>query len=84
MKNYTGKGSSGMGLYIIYIGIALFFIGTLVTLFLNRNIEVSQSGSFWEMPFRVQVGILCIILGILLICGGVMYGLITDPVAFLA
>lgn len=36
-----------------------------------------------EIPFRVQVGILCIILGILLICGGVMYGLITDPVHFL-
>lgn len=67
----------------IYLGSIIFVIGAVMTLFINRNVQVSMSGDFWDMPMRIKIGILFIIFGILLVCASVMFMLITNPVDFL-
>lgn len=67
----------------VYIGIFLFVTGLIMNFFVNRNVKVPISNDFWDMPTRVKIGILCPIIGILLICASVMFMLITDPVKFL-
>ena len=67
----------------VYIGLFLFFTGFVMTFFLNRNVKVPISNDFWDMPARVKISILCLIIGILLICANIMFMLITDPVKFL-
>lgn len=63
----------------IYSGTILFIIGLIMTMILNRNAQVSMSGDFHDMPFRVKLGIILVVFGILLICISVMYVLITNP-----
>lgn len=67
----------------VYIGLFLFFTGFVMTFFLNRNVKVPISNDFWDMPARVKISVLCLIIGILLICASIMFMLITDPVKFL-
>lgn len=67
----------------IYLGSIIFVIGAVMTLFINRNVQVPMSGDFWDMSMRIKIGILFIIFGILLVCASVMFMLITNPVDFL-
>ena len=67
----------------IYLGSIIFVIGAVMTLFINRNVQVPMSGDFWDIPMRIKIGILFIIFGILLVCASVMFMLITNPVDFL-
>lgn len=67
----------------IYLGIIIFIIGIIMTLFINRNEQVSMNGDFFDMPKRIKIGILFIIFGILSLCASVMFMLITNPVDFL-
>lgn len=67
----------------VYIGIFLFITGFIMTFFVNRNVKVPISNDFWDMPARIKIGILCLIIGILLICASIMFMLITDPVKLL-
>lgn len=67
----------------VYAGLIIFVIGIFMTFILNRNVEVPMSGSFSDMPFRVQFGIYSAIAGILLICGGVLYVIVSDPMILL-
>lgn len=67
----------------IYLGSIIFVIGAVMTLFINRNVQVPMNGDFWDMPIRIKIGILFIIFGILLVCASVMFMLITNPVDFL-
>lgn len=62
----------------ICLGVIIFFIGAFV-LIVNRNKEVSMNGDFYEMPIQIKFGILCVILGILSICGSVIFVLLTNP-----
>lgn len=52
----------------MYLGTVLFLIGAFITLVVNRNIKVSMSDDFWDLPVRVRIGVLFIVLGILLFC----------------
>lgn len=54
-----------------------------MTLFMNRNVEVPMSGDFWDMPIRIKIGIIFLILGILLFGVSIIFMLITNPVEFL-
>ena len=67
----------------IYLGIIIFMIGVVMTLFINRNEQASMNGDFWDMSKKIKIGILFIIFGILLLCASVMFMLITNPVDFL-
>lgn len=67
----------------IYLGIIIFMIGAVMTLFINRNEQASMNGDFWDMPKKIKIGILFIIFGILLLCASVMFMFITNPVDFL-
>ena len=55
----------------------------LMNLFVNRNIEVSMSGDFWDMPKRIKIGIIITILGVLLFCVSILFMLITNPIELL-
>lgn len=67
----------------IYLGAIMFLIGAIMTLFVNRNIEVSMSGDFWDMPKRIKIGIIITILGVLLFCVSILFMLITNPIELL-
>ena len=67
----------------LYLGVVMFVVGAFMHIFMNRNVEVSVSGDFWDMPLRIKIAIISIIFGILLICASVMYVLITDPMILL-
>ena len=67
----------------IYIGVVMFVVGAFMHIIVNRTVEVSVNGDFWDMPLRIKIAIISIILGILLICASVMYVLITDPMILL-
>ena len=67
----------------IYLGTIIFFIGAIMTIIINRNVEVPMGGDFWDMPTRVKSGILLLVLGILLVCGSVMFLLLTNPIELL-
>lgn len=63
----------------IYLGAIIFFVGAIMTLVINRKVEVSLHGDFWDMPTRIKIGILLLILGILLFCASVVFVLINIP-----
>lgn len=67
----------------IYLGVIVFLVGAIMTIVINRNIEVPMSGDFWDMPTRVKIGILLLILGVLLACTSVIFLLITNPMELL-
>lgn len=67
----------------MYLGTVLFLIGAFITLVVNRNIKVSMSDDFWDLPVRVRIGVLFIVLGILLFCISILGMLITNPVGLL-
>ena len=67
----------------ICIGVICFLIGMIMTLLLNRNMEVPMNGGFWDMPARIRIGILFVVFGVLLFCVSIMFELISDPVGFL-
>ena len=67
----------------MYLGTVLFLIGAFITLVVNRNVEVSMSDDFWDLPVRVRIGILFIVLGILLFCIIILGMLVTNPVGLL-
>lgn len=67
----------------VYIGLIMFCIGTIITSILNRNVKVPISNDFWDMPIRIKIGILLVIVGILLICISIMYVLISNPLSLL-
>lgn len=67
----------------ICIGVICFLIGMVMTLLLNRNMEVPMNGGFWDMPARIKIGILFAVFGVLLVCVSIMFELISDPVGFL-
>lgn len=66
-----------------YIGVIMLVVGAFMHIIMNRNVEVSVTGDFWDMPLRIKIAILSIIFGILLICASVMYVLIIDPMILL-
>lgn len=67
----------------IYLGIIIFFIGVIMTLFINKNVKAPMGGDFWDMPTRIKIGILFVILGILLVCASIIFILLTNPMKFL-
>lgn len=67
----------------LYIGMVMLIAGAFIHIVMNRNVEVSASGDFWDMPARVKIAIISIIFGILLVCASIMYMLITDPIELL-
>ena len=67
----------------IYSSIILFFIGVIITLIVNGNVEVPMSSDFFDMPKRIKIGILFIIFGILLLCASIIFMLITNPIELL-
>lgn len=67
---------------VIYAGVCLFVIGFV--LFLAYSwVKVSFSSSLSDMPIRIQISVYAMILGILVICAGIMYVLVTDPMILL-
>ena len=67
----------------VYLGAIMFLIGTIMTLFVNRNVKVPIDGYFGDMPIRIKIGIIITILGILLFCASIIFMLITNPIELL-
>lgn len=67
----------------LYIGMVMLNVGAFIHIVMNRNVEVSASADFWDMPARVKIAIISIIFGILLVCASIMYMLITDLIGLL-
>ncbi len=66
-----------------FLGTFSFIFGFIMAYFIDRNVEVLISNDFWDMPARIKIGILALIIGILIICGSVIFMLITGPVQLL-
>lgn len=67
---------------VIYAGVCLFAIGFVLFLACSW-MKVPFSSSLSDMPIRIQISVYAMILGILIICAGVMYVLVTDPMILL-
>lgn len=46
----------------IYLGTIIFFLGAIMTIVINKNVKVPMGGDFWDMPTRVKIGILLLVL----------------------
>lgn len=51
---------------ILLISLILTFGGTFYTLIINRNTMVSMNGDFWDMPLKIKLSIISILLGIVI------------------
>lgn len=67
---------------VVYAGACLFVIG-FVFFFACSWMKVPFSSSLSDMPIMIQISVYAMILGILIICVGVMYVLVTDPMILL-
>lgn len=63
----------------MYVGLGSFCVGAILTLIINRNVKVPIEGDFYDMPLRIKVGIVMVIVGILLFCASIMFMLVEDP-----
>lgn len=66
-----------------YLGLILFIIGVILTTIINRNVEVPIDGDFFDMPNRIKIGILFVIIGGVIICISIFAILIIDPTSIL-
>lgn len=67
---------------VVYAGVCLFVIGFVLFLACSW-VKVPFSSSLSDMPIRIQISVYAMVLGILVICAGVMYVLVTDPMILL-
>lgn len=67
---------------VVYAGVYLFAIGFVLFLACSW-MKVPFSSSLSDMPIRIQISVYAMVLGILVICAGVMYVLVTDPMILL-
>lgn len=67
---------------VVYAGVCLFVIGFVLFLACSQ-MKVPFSSSLSDMPIRIQISVYAMVLGILVICAGVMYVLVTDPMILL-
>ena len=63
----------------IYIGIIMFYIGAILTLIMNRKVQVSMGGDFWDMPLKIKIGILMILIGVIVFCISILFMLMYSP-----
>ena len=66
-----------------YLGFIMFVIGVILTTIINRNVEVPIDGDFFDMPIRVIIGILFIVVGGVIACISIFAILIIDPTSIL-
>lgn len=67
---------------VIYAGVCLFVIG-FVLFFACSRMKVPFSNSLSDMPMRIQISVYAMVFGVLAICVGIMYVLVTDPMILL-
>lgn len=67
---------------VVYAGACLFAIGFVLFLACSR-MKVPFSNSLSDMPIMIQISVYAMVLGIFIICAGVMYVLVTDPMILL-
>ena len=67
---------------VVYAGVCLFAIGFVLFLACSR-MKVPFSNSLSDMPMQIKISVYAMILGILIICAGVMYILVTEPMILL-
>lgn len=67
---------------VVYVGVYLFAIGFVLFLTCSQ-MKVPFSSSLSDMPIRIQISVYAMVLGILVICAGVMYVLVMDPMILL-
>lgn len=67
---------------VVYAGVCLFVIGFVLFLACSR-MKVPFSSSLSDMPMRIQISVYAMVFGVLIICAGVMYVLVTDPMILL-
>lgn len=67
---------------VIYAGACLFVIGFVLFLACSR-MKVPFSNSLSDMPMRIQISVYAMVFGVLVICVGIMYVLVTDPMILL-
>lgn len=67
---------------VIYAGVCLFAIGFVLFLACSW-MKVPFSSSLSDMPIRIQISAYAMVFGVLVICVGIMYVLVTDPMILL-